>query len=251
MCLKHSYMTKHLCLFIREDAVEITQDNWVTWAACVAHVWKWLDIIKATASSDRSDGRIVSFVKCVIKFFNMKDEKGLHSSVAVPSFCIVWVPGVFIIIIIIQANKGTVTYCIACWTSKQRSRSVTPLFESHWLWHSGMKTASCDSWSLRLSAKELFKAVQVHCQWLPGKTDARTALKDSSLAQSLGTEIEAHLWQNICDITHHGGNLRREGRWKTQVAYSINPTYWKCSRTCTLEECSTVNSKHICDCFYF
>lgn len=158
---------------------------------------------------------------------------------------------VFIILIIIQANKATVTYCIACWTSKQRSRSATPLLESHWLWHSGMKTASCDSWSLRLSAKELFKAVQVHRQWLPGKTDARTALKDSSLEQSLGTEIEAHLWQSICDITHHGENLRREGRWKTQVAYSINPTYWKCSRTCTLEECSTVNSKHICDCFYF
>lgn len=140
------------------------------------------------------------------------------------------------IYLFVQVDKGTVACCISRWTKKQKSRSVTPLFESLWLWHSGVKTASCDSGSLRLSAKELFKAVQVHHQWLPGKIDARTALKDSSLEQSLGTEIEAHLWQSICDITHHGGNLRKDGRWKTQVAYSINPTYWKCSRTCVLAQ---------------
>lgn len=151
----------------------------------------------------------------------------------------------FFLLLFIQLNKGIVAYCIACWTSKQKSRSVTPLFESHWLWHSGMKTASCDSWSLRLSAKELFKAVQVHRQWPPGKIDARTALKDSSLEQSLGTEIEAHLWQSICDITHHGGNLRRDGRWKTQVAYSINPTYWKHSRTCTWRSAQSTVSLYV------
>lgn len=181
----------------------------------------------------------------------MNDEKGLHSSVVLPSLCILWVPDLFICFKFIQVNKGTVAYCTTRWTSKQKCRIVTPLLESHWLWYSGMKTASCDSWSWRLSAKELFKAAQVHHQWLPGKIDARTALKDSSLEQSLGTEIEADLWQSICDITHHGGNLRRDGRWKTQVAYSINPTYWKCSRSCTLEEHSTVNSQPICDCFYF
>lgn len=65
----------------------------------------------------------------------------------------------------------------------------------------------------------------MHRQWLPSKIDAGTALKDSSLEQSLGTAIEAHLWQSICDITHYGGNLRRYGRGKTQVAYSINPPY--------------------------
>lgn len=99
--------------------------------------------------------------------------------------------------------------------------------------------------------KNFFKAAQVHRQWLPGEIDARTALKDSSPEQSLGTEIEAHLWQSICDITHHGGNVRRDGRWKTQVAYSINPTYWKCSRTCTLEEHSTANSQPGRGCSYF
>lgn len=193
-------------------------------------------------------GTIVSFVKYVTLTFQYERWKRTDQLCS-SSNCMHCLT--FFCVFLIQVNKGSVAYCIACWTSKQKSRSVSPLFESHWWWHSGMKKASCGSWSSRLSAKELFKAVQVHRHWLPGKINARTALKDSSLEQSLGTETEAHLWQSFCDITHHGGNLRRAGRWKTQVAYSIYLIYSKCSRTCTFEECSTANSKPICDCVYF
>lgn len=75
MCLEHSHMTTPICLCFREAAVEITLDSWVTCAACVAHVWKWLDIIKITASQHCTDGCIVSFVKYVIKFSIWKMEK--------------------------------------------------------------------------------------------------------------------------------------------------------------------------------
>lgn len=71
---------------------------------------------------------------------------------------------------------------------QQKKRRLTSLSHSLFMWRSGMnQTASCDAWSWKPSARELFKAVQVHRQLLPSKTDARCALKDHSLAQSLCT----------------------------------------------------------------
>lgn len=121
---------------------------------------------------------------------------------------------------------------------------MTSLSVSLLMWHSGMnQTASCDGWSWKLSASELFKAVQVHRQLLPRKIDASAALKDCSLVQSLGTEIEAHPWQSNGDMTHHRRIIWREGRWKTQGPYSVNPVYWKFSTSTKLENQNTVNSK--------
>lgn len=108
------------------------------------------------------------------------------------------------------------------------SRRVTSLSVSSSCVQGMNQTASCDGWSWKLSAREVFKAVQVHRQLLPSKIDASAALKDCSLVQSLGTEIEAQPWQSNGDMTHHRRIIWREGRWKTQSPYSISPVYWKC-----------------------
>lgn len=115
---------------------------------------------------------------------------------------------------------------------------------SHLMEHSCVnQTASCEGWSWKLSARKLFKAVQVHCQRLPSKIDARVALKDWSLVQSLGTEIEVHLWQSNDDTTHHRRNIRRDTRWKTQGTHSISPTYWISALSTVVEEQSPLNRK--------
>lgn len=139
--------------------------------------------------------------------------------------------------------ESAVVLCSEHSTWKQ-SRRATSLAVSLLMWRSGMnQTASCDGWSWKLSARELFKAVQVHRQLLPSKIDARAALKDCSLVQSLGTEIEAHPWQSNGDMTHHRRIIWREGRWKTQGPYSINPVYWKFRMSTELEDQSTVKQE--------
>lgn len=140
--------------------------------------------------------------------------------------------------------------CSRCWTLNMEAEQEGDLSLrlslrlSLSMWRSGMnQTASCDGWSWKLSARELFKAVQVHRQLLPSKIDARAALKDCSLVQSLGTEIEAHPWQSNGDTTHHRRIIWREGRWKTQGPYSINPVYWKSRLSTKLEDQSTVKQE--------
>lgn len=138
-----------------------------------------------------------------------------------------------------EGGLGALLFCGEHSTWKQ-SRRVTSLL----MWRLGMnQTASCDGWSWKLSARELFKAAQVHRQLLPSKIDARATLKDCSLVQSLGTEIEAHPWQSNGDMTHHRRIIWREGRWKTQGPYSINPVYWKCRMSTKLEDQRTAKQK--------
>lgn len=78
---------------------------------------------------------------------------------------------------------------------------------------------------------------------VPSQIDAGAALKDCSLVQSLGTEIEAHPWQSNGDMTHHRRIIWREGRWKTQGSYSINLVYWKFWMSTNVEKQCTVKQE--------
>lgn len=117
MCLKHSYMTEDICLCIRENAFQIA-DPWVIWAACVARAWKWLGIIKVTASSERRDGCIVSFIKYVIKFFTRKEEKWLCSSVVVPRFALFEFLGCFFFVFFFYSGKQRHRCLLYCMLNK-------------------------------------------------------------------------------------------------------------------------------------
>lgn len=99
------------------------------------------------------------------------------------------------------------------WTLKNRGMTSLHLSADVAFWYK----SQCHLWWLIMEAvsQRTFQAGQVHHQLLPSKIDAMAALRDRSLVQSFGTEIEAHPWQSRGDMTHHRRIIWKGDKWKT------------------------------------